>query len=269
MKKTALLLLFFPLFGLAQKSMTQTEMKLKLDSILVESDLLYQYEKSALSAIKIIEQDKKISKKFGDVFVYKEGDTTKAIILSKDEKNSISELSFYKDYNLPKTRNFSTRNFSEMEIKLLSIKEKIIDEIGTKNYQVDCPDGFSLHKILIPSINGYKLYIITATNSSNLIPFGNDYLFNADNDGSIISWEKFHSRLILTKTKVPNGYKVVSSTHTHLVTVPFISATDICTFRIYGELCDQKDFSVISTALNRIFKYDLLKNEIEIEDMPK
>lgn len=268
MKKTALLLLFFPLFGLAQKSMNLAELKSKLDSILIESEILYQYEKSALSTIKFAESDKKIRKDFAEVFTYMEGDTVKAIILSIDRKIVLSELSFYSDYNLPITRNLSPRQLSENELNLLTIRQLIYNDVSKKKYEITALEGYDLHSIFIPSPNGYKLYVITSARDKDVIPFGNDYLFISDKNGTVLSYEKFHSRLIPTKTKM-NGYKVVSSMHTHLKTIPYISASDICTFRIYGELCEQKDFKVLSTALDKIFKYDLEKNEIVIEDMPK
>ncbi len=268
MKKTAFILLFIPLFGLAQKSLNQAEMKSKLDSILLESGLLYQYEKSAISTIKFAESDKKMRKNFAEVFTYMEEDTVKAIILNNDRKIVLSELSFHADYNLPKSRNLNPRQLSQVELNLLTIRQLIYNDISKKKYEIAALEGYDLHSILIPSPNGYKLYVITSTKEKNVIPFGNDYLFIADKNGNVLSHEKFHSRLIPTMTKM-NGYRVVSSMHTHLETVPFITATDICTFRIYGELCQQENFEVISTALDKIFKYDIEKNTIEIEDMPK
>ncbi|MBK6962653.1 MAG: hypothetical protein IPH20_01625 [Bacteroidales bacterium] len=270
MKKTALLFLFFPLFGLAQNSMTQIDMKTKLDSILFESEILYKYEKTALSAIKFAESDKKMRKRFSEVFTYIDGDTVKAIILSKDRKISLSELSFFSDFNKPKTLSLKTRNLSEKELRLLTVRQLIYNDINNNGYVIKGIEGYDLHSILIPSFNGYKLYIITASKDKNVIPFGNDYLFISDKNGNVTFYEKFHSILLPTPiTKNFHGLKLVSSMHAHLEAVPFITATDICTFRIYCENSEQKEFTVISTALNYNFIYDLLKNEIEIEEMPK
>jgi hypothetical protein len=268
MKRTALVLLFIPLFGFAQTSMTQVEMKSKLDSILLESEILYRYEKSAISAITFATSDKKLRNNFIEVFTYTEGDTVKAIILSKDRKMCLSELSFCSDYALAKTKNVNARILSEKELRLLTIRQMIFNDISKKGYEIKGLQDYELHSILIPADKGYKLYIVTATYDKDMIPYGNDYLFNADRNGTVTSYEKFHSRLIPTPTKY-NGNKVVSSMHTHLETTPFITATDICTFRIYGAMCGQQYFEVLSIALDKIFKYDLEKNQIEIEDMPK
>lgn len=40
-----------------------------------------------------------------------------------------------------------------------------------------------------------------------------------------------NSRMIPAQSKGPNGEKVVSGIHSHLKTTPYITATDICTFR--------------------------------------
>jgi hypothetical protein len=72
--------------------------------------------------------------------------------------------------------------------------------------------------------------------------------------------------VIPAQSKGPNGEKVVSAIHSHLKTTPYITATDICTFRLYGELCEMDEFSVYSPALGKYFKYRLKENKIEIEE---
>ena len=101
------------------------------------------------------------------------------------------------------------------------------------------------------------------TTENGIIPFGSDYLFKTNSDGKISEWKKFHSRMIPAYAKGPNGEKVISAIHSHLKSTPYITATDICTFRLYGELCGMKEFMVLSTALGVYFKYDIDKNEIE------
>lgn len=100
------------------------------------------------------------------------------------------------------------------------------------------------------------------TRESGVIPFGNDYLFWSDAEGNITDWKKFHSNIIPIYAKGPNGEKVTSSCHSHLPTTPYITATDICTFRLYGELCELEEFSVSASGN---FKYNLKTNKIEIE----
>jgi len=63
--------------------------------------------------------------------------------------------------------------------------------------------------------------------------------------------------MIPTQAIGPNGEKVVSATHSHLKTTPYITATDICTFRLYAGLCDMEEFIVLCTATGKYYKSSL------------
>ena len=104
------------------------------------------------------------------------------------------------------------------------------------------------------------------TSESGIIPFGNDYLFQSDLDGNIVKWKKFHSRIIPAQTEMPNGEKVILAVHSHLKSTPYITATDVCTFRLYGRLYGMKEFMVLSTATGKYFKYNIDTNKIEITE---
>jgi len=265
---TTVLLLLISFLSNAQMVMTDKEMKEKTDSILNEANLLYTYERSAWVSTDMVMGKVSIKKDFGGYFVYQAGDTIKTIILDTANKSCIYELSFINDFNLPKTENITRRSITSYEEKLLNTKNNILNEIVEKKYEVDCPKGFNLNMELLPAGNGYKLYILTGTTQSQMIPFGNDYLFLADTNGDIISWKKFHSRLIYTPTKGQDGESVTEIIHSHLITEPFISATDICTFMLYGSLYGQMEFLVYSPALSKYFKYKLSENKIEILGKP-
>lgn len=265
---TLTLLFLFSVLSNAQNTMTDKEMKEKTDSILDEGNLLFKFERAAWVSTDMVAGKENIKKDFGGYIVYQAGDTIKTIILDHENKSCIYELSFVNEFNIPKAENLTKRKLTSIEENLLNIKNKIINEIIEKKYEVVCPKGFSLNMELLPTSTGYKLYILTGTSQSQMIPFGNDYLFFADKNGTIISWKKFHSRLIYTPTKGPDGEEVTQTTHSHLSTEPFISATDICTFMLYASICGQKDFSVYSPALSKYFKYKLSENVIEILDKP-
>jgi len=270
MKKYYILLIaiFTISIAAAQEQFTEKQIKVKTDSILIEGNLLYQFEKSAWIATDLTRENKKVKKEFKSYFVYLKLDTIKTIILNKDNK-CIYEYSFINNFDKPTLENSNFRDLNTIESYLIKIKEGIISNIEkNKQYEVKCPDGYELNNILIPIVNGYKFYLITGTSQNNIIPFGNDYLFNIDNDGSITSWKKFHSRLIATMTKGPDGEEVRGVFHSHLRTEPFISPTDICTFRLYGPLYKMNEFSVYSPALSKYMKYNIKKNNIEISDKP-
>lgn len=247
-----------------QVKFTKEEIKQKTDSILIEGDLLYKYEKAAWVSTDQALALKDIKEKFGGYMIYQSGDSIKAIILEKDQNNCIYEMTYFNDFSIPIKENLSSRCLTDFEKKLQSIKNKLLDEVFNQKYQVSCPEGYNLNIELIPYEFGYKLYIIAGTSKSDMIPFGNDYIFFADKNGEITSWRKFHSRLIPTVTKY-EGETVRGIIHSHLVSEPFITATDICTFRLYGSISGVKEFEILSTALSKVFTYDLDTNTIKVK----
>jgi hypothetical protein len=269
MKKTIILILSVLLFfgTKAQSIYSDTELKLKCDSILIEGNNLYSYEKAAWITSDLAREKKEIYKNFGGLLTYKRSDTISTLVLSKKGNKCIYEVSFISNYNQPCKEDLTRRELTQTEKKLQETKVKMVDEIFSKDiYQVSCPEGYNFNIQLIPGDLSYKLYFILGTNRSNEIPFGNDYVFFANNEGQITSWRKCHSGLIYTPTEF-EGNKVTRSMHSHLKSEPFISATDICTFKLYAELCGLEEFEVYSTGLKKNFKYNLKENKIEFSDL--
>jgi len=122
MKHTILLLFAFTTFMLnAQVTLSKDEIKQKTDSILVEGDLLYQYEKAAWVSTDQSLALKDIKKKFGGYFIYKSGDSIKAIILEKGHDKCIYEMTYINDFSIPNKENLVSRELNELEKKLLSL----------------------------------------------------------------------------------------------------------------------------------------------------
>jgi len=267
MKKIIILFCVFvnvSLFG--QVKLSKEEIKQKNDSILAEGNLLYRYEKAAWVSTDLAMSLKEVKDSFGGYLIYRSGDSIKAIILGKEPNTCIYELIFLNDFTNPYKELLVKRQLTDQEEDLQTIKLKIVEEAFSPSYQVQSAEGYSLVLELIPCESGYKLYILTGTSQHDVIPMGNDYIFFSDENGEITSWRKFHSRLIPTQTKI-NGEKVTGFTHSHLRSEPFISATDICTFKLYGIYYGLKQFKVLSTALSKCFTYDADKNTIETEEL--
>ena len=262
---TILFLLFgLTLSGKAQTELTEQQLKDNTDLILAEGNLLYQYEKTAWISFDLAMEKEEIKKQFVGYLVYQENNSIKTIILNKSNQ-CIYELTYENDFSKPTTERLINRELSENESNLLTIKNKILTQIVKKKYQVGCPEGFSLNFVLLPYNKGYKFYILTGTSQHNVIPFGNDYLFLTNLKGKVLSTRKFHSKLIPTKTMMTNGGQVTLTKHSHLKTEPFISATDICTFKLYGSLYGMTEFIVYSPGLSTNFTYSLENNAIKIE----
>jgi hypothetical protein len=266
MKVITLIFLIFAVISVnAQTILSEDQIRQKTDSVLKEANLIYEYEKAAWVTTDLAFENIEIKNDMAGYIAYQQHDTTKTIIINKNGE-CILETKFITGSIVPANKNFTKRNLNENEIHLLLIRDSIVRDIENKKINISCPDGFSLNLVLIPASFGYKLYILTGTSQPDIIPFGNDYLIISDDYGQIISWKKFHSRLIATPVKAPNGEDIIEFIHSHLKTEPFISATDICTFKLYAPIHQKLSFSVYSPALSKSFRYLLLEDSIEIKD---
>lgn len=264
MKKLGLLILTL---NISFSVFSQENLQAKFDSIITEADLLYRYEKSVWNSTDLLMANNKLKKNYGGYVVSHSNDTVFVTYIDKKQKESIARYQYVSN-ELTKPSNISIEvsTLTSLEQELLDIKIKLIKQLSDSKYGVTIPQGFSPNFVLIKGANEFKLYILMGTSDAGVIPFGNDFLFKADKAGTITEWKKFHSRMIPAFSKGPNGEKVISAIHSHLKTTPYITATDICTFRLYGELCGLEEFMVLCTATDKYYKYNLKSNTIEITE---
>lgn len=244
---------------------TEAVLQIQLDSILAEGNLLFQYEKAAWVSTDLAMENRTLKKEYGGFFVYQDEDEMKVIILEKKTDNCIAEYIFSDEFNNPKIVKTEKRGLSKREKGLIKIREIIINALSDKKYGITIPEGFSPNFILIPTEEGYKMYMIMGTSQNDVIPFGNDYLFITNKKGEIENWHKFHTRIIPGMTSY-DGSTVIEMTHSHIKTTPLITATDICTFMLYAPLYGVEKFSVYSSAVGRYMEYNLEDNKIYLKD---
>ncbi|SMC76622.1 hypothetical protein [Moheibacter sediminis] len=259
--------LFFSFFLLSVIISAQTDtLQIKLDSIIREADLMYQYEKIAWKSSDLAMEDKDKLVDFGGYFIYHSADTLKAVYYDVKLEKALSRYYFdTKDLNKPLQIFKNVTDLTDKERDLASVKQKVLVELNQNpdKYELSFQEGYNPNVVMLPFENKFHFYIIIGTNKGNIIPFGNDYFFEADLNGEIKNWKRFHKTLIQTSVSEQNGSIPISFIHTHLPMTPYISATDICTFRLYGvDLFDKKSFIVSSTALKMNFIYDAETNKI-------
>jgi len=269
MKQIILIFLFgiITIPSFSQKNLNEV----KFDSIIKEANLLYSYEKVTWNSTDLAYSDEKIKNNIGSYIIHHSNDTIFAVFADKKSENQIAKYSFtFKNLKNPVSEDFETKPLPNKVSSLFKIKNTILNQLNSNasKYKLNFHKGFNPNPVLIPEMNSYKLYLIIGTAEPNVIPFGNDYLFKADQNGNITDWKRFHKTLIPTQTKGPNNQIVISAIHSHLQMTPDITATDICTFRLYGvDLFGMKEFMVSSTALNKIFKYNADTNTISETDL--
>jgi len=272
MKKALLVvvLLLFSSMLFAQKiKLSESKLKNQLDTILKEGNLLYKYAKSTRIAIDSALANPTVQLNlFWTYFTYEEGGQVKTIITVKNDQICVAEYIFEDDFSKPKSVIIERRELTAKERYLIDLQVKIHEQIRNPKYEVTFSRGYgcTVDFILIPDANIYKLFIIRGASEEceeNIIPFGNDYLFIANKKGKIKSWQKFHSQFIPVYMTY-DGRKVAEMTHSHIRTTPLITATDICTFKLYAPLYDIDEFSVYSPALDLYMKYNWKENKITV-----
>ena len=244
----------------SQESYTETELKQKCDSIVEEANTLYRYETAAWNFTDMFLPKPELMETIQGILTYQQGDTIKCLVID-NQSQCTYEVSFLNE-TTPCSEVTTHRGLSEYEMHLIKVREKIRSAFADeKEYPIYGYKDFPLNWILIPFKDGYKFYAISGTSKGGVIPFGNDYLFIADKEGEIQSWRKFHSGLLPVEVtdQMP---MIVFPIHSHLKKEPFISATDICTFRLYYNQTGSTKFAVYSPALSIYFVYELDTNTI-------
>jgi len=212
----------------------QRDLKKIADSIKAEGELLYRSEWASGNGTAIFAASYPSKKLLSGGYI--SYDTKKDVInifYSKEEyPKVIATVKFDKRLDSTKyTIDTATRNFNDTEKELFVLRKKAADAITTDTF-------FKFHAYtshnLVPVIkNGEKkVYVVTAQTSPNEVLLGDDYLINFDKLNNIASKTKLHNNLI----PLPNGGKEVieASSHVHLGTSSnFITATDVCTFKLW------------------------------------
>jgi hypothetical protein len=223
------------LFTLAQNAIAQkNELKQIADSIKAEGEMLYRSEWASGHSTQIFASSfggKKLLS--GGYFSYetKKGMTT--VFFSKNEDSVVlATVKFDAGLDSSKyTIDTTTRKFTGNEKEFYTIRSKaaqaVLNDTLFKFYQ-----HTSLNLVPIIKNRAKRVYIITAQTAPDEVLLGNDYLINFDKNNDIIKKTKLHNNLIPLGTGGQDAIK--ASSHQHLgETSPFITATDICAFKLW------------------------------------
>jgi hypothetical protein len=181
-------------------------------------------------------------------FSYINGDKAICIFFSKSENPRVlATISFDSTYNVGTAEVDSvTRDLTALELDLYAIRKLTLTEIRSdtlfKTYK-----NTSLNLIPLSDENGKRVYVLTGPKNNGEVIFGNDYLLRFDNKGRIDSKSKLHKGLIPIGYGSKDGKIVVASMHSHLPGYSdYITATDICTLRLYEPFSKWEQHIVIS-----------------------
>jgi hypothetical protein len=247
------ILTLITILGLFSRSFAQQPDLVKTaDSLSAEGDQLYKSEWASWYGSDIFEaqcKDKRILS--GGYISYDTGKGLNNIFFSKgDNPVVLATISFEYGFN---TQNYkldtTSRKLSKSELELYTFRKKAVSEIY-KDTLFKRFNNTSLNPIPIISNHQKKVYFLTGPVINGVVLFGNDYLVTFDKDNNITSKRKLHRNLIsipYSKTETDPGKIAVATIHSHSnETGEFITATDICTLRLYEKFTTWEQHLVIS-----------------------
>lgn len=209
-----------------------------------EADKMYRSEMASWYGSDLFEEKFKDKNDIRGGYVsYSEGDMSKCVFISNAAKpKAIVTISFDSTYNI-KTAvvDSSERELTDLESDLvdLRLKAKAIIQKDTifKFYK-------NISFNIVPIIKGKekKVYVLSGPKVSGVVVFGNDYLMTFDKNNNLVATKRLHKNIN------PVEYKnSVSAIHTHLKeTGDFMTATDICTLRLYEKYTQWENYTVMS-----------------------
>lgn len=216
------------------------------DSIVNEGYKLYRYEKATWIGTDMVMEHCKYKDDLEGVIVYEATDG-KLHCIAYDKFH----LQCLLDYTFEENNTYSDvkRPLTEHEAKLVDMRLKMKAKCLETN-MINVMECMNIGLIPLPN-KCYRMYWLTGTSKSNVVPMGNDYSFDFDENLNIIKKTKYHNSFI--PTEWPEGKSVKTVMHSHLDDNPYMTPTDVCNFLLYALDCYEiNDFQVISPALDCI-----------------
>jgi hypothetical protein len=231
------------------------------DSISKEGERLYKSETASWYGTDVfLENFKSETDNIGGYFSYdNKGNYTCLFFTKGDSPQVLGTISFGNSFDSLKASIDDTkRNFTAQELEYYSIRKIALEELQKDTSFFQGYKNTSFNLIPLISATEKKVYILTGTSRSDIVIIGNDYLLNFDKDNKLVSKKKLHANIITLDTKVKekneDGSVNMGNVHNHIPeTGDFITATDICTFRLYKKLTNWKQQLVISEKFMSIW----------------
>ncbi len=223
------------LFILVQNATAQTNALKKIaDNIKAEGEMLYRSEWASGHSTQIFSSryggKKQLS---GGYFSYETGKEMTTIFFSKNDNPVVlATVKFGHGLDAFKYRiDTTTRKFTAVEKDFYAIRSKAAQAVSSDTL-FKFYENTSLNLVPIIKNGAKKVYVITGQTAPDEVLLGNDYLINFDKDNNIIKKTKLHNNLIPLGTGGID--KIEASSHQHLgETSPYITATDICAFKLW------------------------------------
>ena len=242
----------------AQRPMSLEVIIPKIDSIEIESSMLFSFIKAEKSALEILFKSN-LTTRFSSDFrlTYLRGDTLKTIFISPLDK-IVLEINTH-NY-ISKIANQKIRDMHFHEENLLSIKRNALAQITT-NYLKSPLDGFEFCYAMMQWNEKFKIYALETPKGNDKLTITDSYMYTVDDDGKIINTKSF-----IHKSRSMTISENTAAIYIHYDNAqPFIYASDICLFRLYRRFSDLDEINVISRRNKRRFTYNDIDKRIHIQ----
>ena len=239
---------------------SQEVIQAKLDSICEEGYNLYLAER-----VNWLSTDSMLAhygdEPFGGNIIWQPtADSWGVVFFDSEQKNCVLEMC-YNQQNGKMIVSYDKRPIrkeerSRLDLKMLMFKNGL-EKYGEKiRYDKECGGpNFDFIRINDSIV---RLYILQGTVHHNIIPFGNDYSIDFDNEGNALCFRQYHKSLLAMKTVDDSGKPAESVYHSNTKDNPYITPTDVCNFLLYRG--SMKQTNIISPALGGMIIYDASTN---------
>src|SRR6476620_11117545 len=176
----------------------QTEIEKDTFKIVEEGKMLYRSEMASWYGTDLfLEKFSDRREDIGGYFSYSEGEISKCVFFSKNERPKIiGTITFDGTYNV-KTASVDgeEREFTENELQLYTIRKKALSVINTdtlfKTYQ-----NTTLNLIPIITNKDKKVFVLTGPKNNGVVILGNDDLLRFDTNNNIVEKKQLHKNII-------------------------------------------------------------------------
>ncbi|MFB9841363.1 hypothetical protein [Mucilaginibacter ginsenosidivorans] len=238
------------------------------DSIKSEGVALYKSEWASWYGTDIFTEKCQARRAIAGGYIsYDTGEALVNVFFSKGpEPKILSTITFGYGFD-PKEYKLDTanRDFSNPEKELYTIRQNAIARIN-KDTLFKTYSNTELNPVPLIRNGVKKVYVLTGTDATGVVLFGNDYRVDFDDNNNVTSVKKLHKGLIPARFSNDTSKQTqiqLASMHTHLPKYDqFITSTDICTLMLYEKFTTWNQCVVMSKNYTSI--WDCKRNQLII-----
>jgi hypothetical protein len=238
------------------------------DSISNEAEILYKSEWASWHGSDIFTQQVKAKQPLSAGYIsYDTGKGLNNVFFSKGpDPVVLATISFGYDFNSTNYKlDTINRKLTPAENDLYTIRQAVIADIY-KDTLYKRYNHTSLNPIPIINNKTKKVYVLTGPDISGVVVFGNDYLITFDKNNNMVSKRHLHKNIIPVQYQKPSADNTqidIAGMHIHLPeTGDFITATDICTLKLYEKFTTWNQHMVMSK--NYVSIWDCKRDKLAI-----